>query len=353
VYLVDSKNFKPAVLKAYRETLPNNEKNTRVVKIKVLGLVPGSRSYECQVLGLPDKVKLSSKSLSILHSSGSHQQAPQRSETSSEEYVGSGGSEEDDSGADSAADAGPVDAPVDASTNFASTVASDWLPVADFEDQVTTRFPTFDIGESARLRGNVPKTPCDLFLAFFPLELVEPCFEAWRKHAAEHDRLGLGSLDKSMMMRFLALLLKMGAMGLRRRDHYFAEGAPMTQPVFQNLIYTIRDVGFPAYPEGEPLTDGRTVCENDPLRRVRRFADDLQHAWQELVVPGSVIVADETMVGWTGATNIHITVLPNKPTSRGVCLKTLCDARTRVMVGFEFVEARAEQQLKRYAVILH
>jgi hypothetical protein len=68
-----------------------------------------------------------------------------------------------------------------------------------------------------------------------------------------------------------------------------------------------------------------------------------------LVVPESVIVADETMVGWTGATNIHITYLPNKLTSRGVCMKTLCDARTRVMIGFEFVEARAEQQQKRYA----
>jgi hypothetical protein len=38
--------------------------------------------------------------------------------------------------------------------------------------------------------------------------------------------------------------------------------------------------------------------------------------WQELFVPGTVLVADETMVGWTGATNIHITYLPNKPTEK-------------------------------------
>jgi ribosomal protein L10 len=47
VYLVDSKNFKPAVLKTYRETLPDNGNNYKIVKVKVLGLVPGSRSYQC------------------------------------------------------------------------------------------------------------------------------------------------------------------------------------------------------------------------------------------------------------------------------------------------------------------
>jgi hypothetical protein len=25
------------------------------------------------------------------------------------------------------------------------------------------------------------------------------------------------------------------------------------------------------------------------------------------------MVVDESMIGWTGATNVHITVLPNKP----------------------------------------
>jgi hypothetical protein len=55
--------------------------------------------------------------------------------------------------------------------------------------------------------------------------------------------------------------------------------------------------------------------------------------------------ADETMTGFTGATNIHLTVLPDKPTSKGVCLKTLCDASTRVMIAAEFVESKAEQVL--------
>jgi hypothetical protein len=47
-------------------------------------------------------------------------------------------------------------------------------------------------------RDSVRKSLCDLFLVFFPFELVEPSFEAWREQAAEHDRKGLGSLDNSI-----------------------------------------------------------------------------------------------------------------------------------------------------------
>jgi hypothetical protein len=51
-------------------------------------------------------------------------------------------------------------------------------------------------------------------------------------------------------MVFLALLLKMGLTGLWRREHYFTdavEASTMSQAVFQNLLYTIRDAGFAAY----------------------------------------------------------------------------------------------------------
>jgi hypothetical protein len=99
---------------------------------------------------------------------------------------------------------------------------------------------------------------------------------------------------------------------------------------------------------GKPLPDGRIATANDPLRQVRQFANNLQQRWQEVYVPGSRLVGYEIMVGWTGATNVHITVLSNKPMDKGVCLKSACDAHTRVMVSFEFVEARQEQAQKRY-----
>jgi hypothetical protein len=53
---------------------------------------------------------------------------------------------------------------------------------------------------------------------------------------------------------------------------------------------------------------------------MRRFADELQSHWQDVYKPGFSMVVDESMIGWTGAANVHITVLPNKPTPAGVCL---------------------------------
>jgi hypothetical protein len=347
VYLVDSKNLQPAVLHRYRNTLPSNEKKSKLVKVKVLCLVPGSRSYDCQVQGIADKVKLSSTSLGQLHASGSIQGAPIQSETSSEISHGSEAGEDEDSSAGSSAEA----APAIEDTDIAGIVASDWKQVAAFTDQIPLRYPTFDSSARGMLRVNVPKTPCDLFLAFFPIALVEPCVDSWREHAAEHDRNGLNGLDSRLLMCFLALLVRMGLMGLRRREEYFGAGssAGMSQAVFQNLLYTVRVAGLPAYEEGQAMPDGRPAFPNDPFKPARRFADAVLQVWHDLYVPGSLLVADETMVGWTGATNIHITMLPNKPTSKGVCLKTLCDASTRVMINFEFVEGKVEQGVKRCA----
>jgi hypothetical protein len=39
----------------------------------VLGLIAGGRSYECQVVGIADKVRLSSKSLVNVDATASHQ----------------------------------------------------------------------------------------------------------------------------------------------------------------------------------------------------------------------------------------------------------------------------------------
>jgi hypothetical protein len=63
LHVVDCKCFNGAVLRKYRDTLQNNETKKKVVTVKTLGLVPGSRSNECVVVGTADKVKLSSKSL--------------------------------------------------------------------------------------------------------------------------------------------------------------------------------------------------------------------------------------------------------------------------------------------------
>jgi hypothetical protein len=122
--------------------------------------------------------------------------------------------------------------------------------------------------------------------------------------------------------------------------YYFTEHVEPTvmRTTFQNILCTIRDAGFQAFKEGQTFPDGRKASANRPLRHVGRFCDDVQQVWQDVIVPDAGVVADETMVGWAVATNIYITILPNKPTSKGVCWKTLCDTSTRIMVAMEFVE---------------
>jgi hypothetical protein len=248
--------------------------------VKVLVLVPGSRSYECQVQGIADQAKLSSKSLGQLHASGSIQGAPIQSETSFEISHGSEAGEYEVSSAGTSAEA----APAIEDTDIAGIVASDWKHVATFTDQIPFRYPTFDSYAQGMLRVNVPKTPCDFFLAFFPIALVEPCFDSWREHAAEHDRKGLSGLDSRLFMILLALLVRMGLMRLRRREEYFRAGsfAGMSQAVFENLLYTVRDASFPAYEEGQAMPDGRPAFPNDPLKPIRRFADAVLQVWHDM-----------------------------------------------------------------------
>jgi hypothetical protein len=99
IYLVDANFFSPALLLNYRATLSASGRRRKVGKVKVLGLVAGSRSYECQVVDIADKVRLStrealardsrarvsSKSLVNVDAPASRQRGPQSPSTSSDD----------------------------------------------------------------------------------------------------------------------------------------------------------------------------------------------------------------------------------------------------------------------------
>jgi hypothetical protein len=44
-----------------------------------------------------------------------------------------------------------------------------WQKVQTFADQCAKLYPYVDKNDKGMLRRDVPKTPCDLFLEFFPL----------------------------------------------------------------------------------------------------------------------------------------------------------------------------------------
>jgi hypothetical protein len=176
-------------------------KRSKQVKFVCLRLLPGTRSYECKVVGTRDTVKLSGKVLTVLEHSVSQEngQGSQKKHSESEYEVSA--SETDDPEGSQSAEAGVVEALVD---GFSHMTGSDWKMVASFENQIVSNHPAFDVKDSGKLRRNIPKTPCDLFLTFFPkaMALIESSLPRWRAQAEQNDRRGLANLDIGMMYRF-------------------------------------------------------------------------------------------------------------------------------------------------------
>jgi hypothetical protein len=207
VYLVDIKYPGEAVVQRWRDTLKDTESNSRLVKVKALGLLPGSRFYKCEVVGVRGTVKLSNKALAHVYACGLRAPAPVNSETSDETSGSVGESDSESSGDCSSSDGEPVDA---VHSHYSQLTASEW--------------------QKGRLGRDVPKTPCDLFLELFPLELVERRFDHWVQHAEQSGRGGLSNLDHVMFMKFCSLLMKMCVSDLRRRELYFNEGLSGVAP---------------------------------------------------------------------------------------------------------------------------
>jgi hypothetical protein len=75
VYLVDIKHIPADVTQRWRNTLPDGQKSSKVVKCKAVCLVAGTRSYDCEVGGVEGRFNLSSKCLVQADSSGSRAEA--------------------------------------------------------------------------------------------------------------------------------------------------------------------------------------------------------------------------------------------------------------------------------------
>jgi hypothetical protein len=209
--------------------------------VKALGLLSGSRSYKCEVVGVRGTVKLSSKALAHVYAFGLRAPEPVNSETSDEISGSVGESDSESSGDCSSSDGEPVDA---VQSHFSQLIASEWQKVDTFAGQCTRFHPNIDKNTKQRLRRDAPKTPCDLFLEFFPLDLVERRFDHWVQHAEQSDRGGLSNLGQVLLMKFCSLLVKMCVSDLQRRELYVNEGVSGIAPAlpqrnFENLLYTI------------------------------------------------------------------------------------------------------------------
>jgi hypothetical protein len=153
----------------------------------VLGLIAGGRSYECQVVGIADKVRLSSKSLVNVDATAPHQ-GPNSVKTVNYYSGSAGDTEESESDEDDVVE----DDAVDAAAHEVSLVkAKDWRLVADFEDPLASQGPKSIVDCQGRFRVRVAMTPCHLFFSLFPMALVEAAFASWRSHVEANGRKSL------------------------------------------------------------------------------------------------------------------------------------------------------------------
>jgi hypothetical protein len=200
VYLVHIKHIPADVTRRWRNTLPNGQKSSKVVKCKAVCLIAGTRSYDCEVVGVEGRFKLSSKCLAQADSSGSRAEALNDEVSSDINSESSYGDKAEPSECASSSDDEPVD---EADIDYEHLTAQDWQKVQQFDCQCARLHPNVDQDTEGRLKANVPADPTALFLAFFPLELVEQRFEFWMQHAQRHDRRGLNNLNRPMFMRIV------------------------------------------------------------------------------------------------------------------------------------------------------
>lgn len=154
----------------------------------------------------------------------------------------------------------------------------------------------------------------------------------------------------------------MGMFNLRRRSRYF-DGSTrfvnsrelrsyMTQDTWEALLACFRDCGFELYAAGESLPDGRRTLpsDQDPYAYVRRFGDLMQQHWRRSFVPGRALVVDETMIGWTGNSTMHMTFLLRKPIPEGLMLRIVCKRSHEGYVGLRVLRQsrRAGQEVSRH-----
>ena len=92
----------------------------------------------------------------------------------------------------------------------------------------------------------------------------------------------------------------------------------------------------------------------DPWRQVRTFVDEFNKNRAERVIPGWILVVDESTSKWRGLGDWydlgmpHITKIPRKPEPVGLEIKDMCDGESGIMLYLEMMEGQAVMRTKKF-----
>ena len=192
----------------------------------------------------------------------------------------------------------------------------------------------------------------EFFWRFWPRSQLQDQVRAWKRAADEEKRTyrGLKELYKALFLAYMAVSLLQGHSGVCSRQVVFGhdeEGVILNKwtwthhisaAQYQSITSLIGKAGFSAYEPGHLLADGRTVMDTDSMGKVRKFTDLMFQTFRSVYTPGRLLVEDDSMIEWTGASVMHKVYIANKPHLEGFCIKTLVDGNTRIILAGEFVE---------------
>ena len=86
----------------------------------------------------------------------------------------------------------------------------------------------------------------------------------------------------------------------------------------------------------------------DKLAVVRSFVDSWNANMHKALVPGAILVVDESMAGWRGRGMPGLMTVPRKPTPVGREAHTTADAETGVVIFYELYEGKDRMANKEY-----
>ena len=87
---------------------------------------------------------------------------------------------------------------------------------------------------------------------------------------------------------------------------------------------------------------------DDPWARVRSLIDGFNAHMAVVLVPGYLLVVDESMCAWRGLGLPHLSFVPRKPEPLGVENKTAACALSKMIVSIEPAEGKERMKLKKF-----
>ena len=199
---------------------------------------------------------------------------------------------------------------------------------------------------------DLERTPIDYWLFMFPTMLDD--IVRWTNLALPARA---AATTKYEIVKFFGIQYAMTLFPSRQRRDYWSivDSDLLPAPAFGQRFGMSRD-RFELLVRCTTFHDPQedTAIPLDPWRQVRTFIDKFNANRAENVVPGWVLVVDESTSKWRSLGDWydlgmpHVTKIPRKPEPVGLELKDMCDGESGIMLYLEIMEGKEIMDRKAF-----